>query len=331
VAVSGRNEDWAFVSGLVAAREGHMLPAAFFAQVLTESGPDGILARLGETILRDRLREAADLRRLDRRVAECQRDCLEEFRSICPSPEIPDLLELPRHFVSFKNFVKRTEMKLDAQDALPSRYADEVWERLWAGLKTGLPGCFQEAAERARPALQSAPKRPEALDAAVDAVALSALCEEAEHCGPFVAEHFRRCDTARGVEILWRARLLGLDEGVVDLIAAGRREAGLFRTLRQSEEQDWPDVLREAMPELPAGVSSAAEGTARVRAFARAADEWLMAHARTARCAAFGPERVFGYLVGLEAELYNLEVAAGGRVGGIAAEELAPRLRACYV
>ena len=73
------------------------------------------------------------------------------------------------------------------------------------------------------------------------------------------------------------------------------------------------------------------DGLRRIGAFATASDSWLMECAREAKYVVFGPERVFGYLVGLEAELHNLGLCASGRAMGILPELLRRRLRACYV
>jgi len=330
--VSGKSHEWAFVSGVVAVREVRMLPAEFFRQLLAEPHLEGVLRRLGDTVLHDRLHRPEDLQRADSLAAECYSERLAEVGKLCPSPGLADLLRLQQDFVSFKDFVKRRQMKLEVKEPSASRYPDQVWERLWAELQTDLPAQFQEAARRARLALQSAPGRPEVLDSAVDGVSLLALCEGAERLRcPFIADYYRRYDTAKGVEMLWRARALGADEALQALIRRGRQDSDLFTALGHSKEADWPRMLGRALEGLPMGAPSGAKGLQGVRAFVGAADEWLMAHARGARSVAFGPERVFGYLVGLEAELYNLKLAAAGRAGGIAPELLESRLRACYI
>jgi vacuolar-type H+-ATPase subunit C/Vma6 len=76
---------------------------------------------------------------------------------------------------------------------------------------------------------------------------------------------------------------------------------------------------------------AAAGPVERVRAFVRAADAWLMAFARTAKYVPFGPERVFGCAVGLEAESYNFVLVLSGRANDIAPEMLRRLLRMPYV
>jgi V/A-type H+-transporting ATPase subunit C len=330
-AASENAEAWTFASGLVSAREGRLLPAGFFQQVLAEPNLEGVYRRLSETVLQGRVAAREDLHRADELAAAAFRDLLTETRPICPAPRVADLFDLRDRFTSFKWFVKRTEMGIEPPPGAGSSAHDETWERLWADLPVELPAPFQYAAERARLAVHAAPKRPELLDAAVDSVCLAALCEEAERTGsPFVAGYFRRHDAAKGVEMLWRARIQGLGENAEDFILHGRQDDELFHALAARDEADWPEVLRVAMDGLATARLAEAAGLDRVRAFVAAADEWLMDYARQAKAVTFGPERVFGYLVAMEAELYNLRVAAGGRAAGIAPELLAGRLRACY-
>jgi V/A-type H+-transporting ATPase subunit C len=85
------------------------------------------------------------------------------------------------------------------------------------------------------------------------------------------------------------------------------------------------------MAGMPVEGLASATGQARIGTFVGAADDWLMSYLRDAKNVPFGPERVFGYLVGLEAESYNLRLVLGGRVRGISPERLQGRLRSCYL
>ncbi len=332
MAGSCKKEDWTFASGLVAAREVRMLPLGFFQQLLAEPRLEGLLRRLSPTPLGERIRAVEDMRRADRHAADAYRAAIDEMRGFCPSPDILDMLDLPRLLRSFKDFVKRRVLGLAAGEAAPAPDDDETWQRVWDDNWTGLPQYFARAASQARSVLDAAGEQPELLDAAVDAACLSALTEEAGHCGdPFVAGYFRRYDTAKGVEMLWRARALGAGDTLRDLLCRGRHERALFSALVRTEDADWPPLLSAAMDGLRADRFAEAEGPGRIRGFVSAADEWLMDYARGARSVPFGSARVFAYLVGMDAELRNLSVVVAGRAGGIAGELLASRLRACYV
>jgi V/A-type H+-transporting ATPase subunit C len=326
-----RPADWTFASGNAAAREGRMLPEGFFRDLLAESVPDGLLRRAGETVLRERVRTADDLYDVEHHAEEVWEELLQETRDICPTPLLADLFELEREFRSLKSYIKRTRFGLKA-DPVPTRYGDAEWEAVWNGYAPEVPQVFHEAARDAQQMAREAPDRADFMDSSLDVVCLAALRDVADRCGsPFIAEYFRHYDAVKGVEMLWRARQAGVDESAEALLWERRQEHDLFLMLSQAEEENWLDIVGSAFEGLQVTILDEGAGFGRLRAFVRAADEWLMAHARAARSVAFGPERVFGYLIGMRAELQDLKVALAGRALGVPGQVLAGRLRAVYV
>ena len=146
-----------------------------------------------------------------------------------------------------------------------------------------------------------------------------------------MADYWRRHDTVRAAEFVWRARVSDLDEQVEDLLSEGRCEAGLFKDLRRAELADWPGLLAAALDGLRAGPITAAAQPEQLREFAREADRWLMDFVRGGKLVPFGPECVFGCLVGLEAEAHNMALVVAGRGNDIEPGHLRRSLRACYV
>jgi len=322
---------WTYVSGWAAALESEMLPASFFEQMLDMAEVGDVFYSLTDTPVRDEFGEVEDMLQADARVRGFYDGVLERMRASSPSPQVIDMLRVQREIRSFKNFVKRRIMGLEVPP-VASRYGDGVWELLWEGAPTEVPPYFQPVVGKARQALASQPERPEVLDAAFDGACLRALCDAAWLTGSsFIVEYYRRYDTAKGVELLWRARAMGLGEEVERLLVEGRQDHALFAALEQSEQERWPSAIASAMPGLDIGRVAAAEGLGRVQSFTRAGEEWLMAFARDARFVPFGPERVFGCAVGLMAEAGNLVLAVAGRANGIAPDVLRLRLRTCYV
>jgi len=323
-------EDWAFASGRTAALETRMLPRAFFERALELSSLEDVLHSLNETPWSAAFAAPQELREADSKVRTLAASLREEMRRFCPDPKLADLLELPEEFRSLKSFVKRQEFGLDVAPGV-SRYREETWAALWTGQETELPVHFQRAAAQAKAALGGKPKTLALLEAALDSARLTALCEAARETGSqFIGEYYRRHETAKGVELLWRGHIAGLDPKLQRLLLEGRQEPALFRALRESEETEWPALLASALEGLATDRLGWASGVDRIREFIRAADEWLMAFLRPARRVAFGAERVFGYLVGLDAEAFNLTLCLSGRAYGIEPEVLRDHLRACY-
>jgi len=320
------------VSGLVAAREGRMLPRDFFRQLAAEADLDAVLRRLGETVFQDRLADAAAVRRLDEIAEQALADCARELRALSPSDVATCHLDVRRTLAELRRFVRHKEAHPDEERPSEPSDEDDVWERLWADLPADAPHYARRAVERARDLLPAASERPELLDVAVDSQCLRALCEEAERRGnASIAGYWRRYDTAKGAEAFWRARTLRLDQEVQDVLVGERQEAALFAELARTDEADWPDLLSGAVDGLAPGRLRDLQGAARIGEFARQAAEALADYARRARSVAFGPERVFGYAIGMEAEVFNLKLMVGGRAAGVAPELLEERLRPCYV
>ncbi len=326
-----RPADWSFASGNAAAREGRMLPEGFFRELLSEPVPDGLLRRAGETVLRERIREAEDLYDAERHAEEAWQDLVREVGAVCPTPLLADLFELPREFRAFKSYIKRTQYGMKVE-AVPTRYDDAAWEGVWNGYAPEVPALFHEASEHAHRMLREEPERADFMDSALDVLCLAGLRELAERgSSQFVAEFYRHYDAVKGVEMLWRARRANVDESAEALLWERRQEHDLFIMLSQAEEENWLDVVGSAFEGLQVTILDEEPGFGRLRTFVRAADEWLMAHARDARSVAFGPERVFGYLLGMQAELQNLKVVLAGRALGVPGQVLSGRLRAVYV
>lgn len=308
-----------------------MLRARFFEQILDMAEVDDVFYSLTDTPVRDEFGEVEDMLQADTKVRAFYDGVLEQMRIRSPSPRVIDMLRMQQEIRSLKSFVKRRGMDLEVSP-VASRYGDEVWELLWEGEPTDVPPHFQPVVGAAREALASQPERPEVLDAVFDGACLRALCDAAGLTGSgFIVEYYRRYDTAKGVEMLWRARAMGLGEEVERLLIEGRQERALFAALEGADQEDWPAVVASAMPGLDGDRVAAAEGLERIQLFTSAGDAWLMALARDAQYVAFGPERVFGCAVGLMAEADNLVLAVGGRANGIAPDVLRPCLRACYV
>ncbi len=326
-----RPTDWTYASGNAAAREVRMLPESFFRELLSESVPDGLLRRAGETVLRERIRTVDDLYDADRHAEETWEELLHEMGAACPTPAIEELFELPRLFRSFKSYVKREQFGLEV-DPVPSRFSDADWEELWNGYAPQVTSCLRLAAVRARDLAKEEPNRPDYMDGVMDIHCLIGLRETAEQgAGAFIAEFYRHYGAVKGVEMLWRAREAGVDERAETLLWEMRQEHELFIALSQAEEETWVDLVGSVLEGLQVTILDGGTGYGRLRDFVRASDEWLMAHARDARNVPFGPERVFGFLLGMQAELQNLKMVLAGRALGVPSDVLTGRLRAVYV
>jgi hypothetical protein len=321
---------WAYASGRAAAIESRMAPAALFERMVRAARVEDVARALRESLIGESLKAPERLKEADAAIRGFYEGLVDEMRRLCPDPRVADLFLLRRELQSLKGYIKRVRFGMDA-DSVESRYSDADWEHLLAGGDTELPPVFGQVLAQVRGVAGDRREPAGLFDAAFDGASLRALCAAATAtANGFIAGYFRRFDTARGVEMLWRARLLGEPAEVQQAIAETRHDAALFRTLLSCDTEDWAGPLVAAMDGLRADGLAGGDRAA-LRRFVAASDRWLMDYARSARFVPFGPERVFGCLVGLEAEAANLALAVGGKAHDIAADVLLAHLKAGYV
>jgi len=321
---------WSFASGRAAVFEARMLTAGFFESVLEAESLEGVLARLGDTTLGGAVAGTEDLARTDAIAREHYDGLTEDLRRCSPAADVLDLLALPLALRGLKSFVKREQMGLDVAP-VASPYDDGAWDELWRDQAPELPLALRKAAQAACEVVRSDPKRPERLDEAIDSLCLTLLCEAAAATGSaWIAEYHRRYARARSVEMFLRAQARDDAEDAAPPPPADAESRSLLAELEGRPQEEWPQLLASRMDGLSTDGMAAAQGLARAREFARVADAWLMAFTREARLVPFGPERVFGCALGLEAERCNVTLAVGGRAAGIEPDVLRGRLRACY-
>jgi hypothetical protein len=322
---------WTLASGRASVVESQMAGESALGRILQANGESEILSQAGDTLLGETLDREQDLRESEQDIAECYRSLMKELREISPDPGVADLVLVQRELRSLKNHVKREHMDLPVSSP-PSIYESESWERLWQELATDLPAIFEKVMERTRDVPGFDPRDPVMFDSSFDGATLLALCEAAEGTDSEMAgEYFRRYDTTKGVEFIMRARTLGLGDEMTHLLLRDRHREELFTELQQYAPDAWPDILSSLLDGIRLEGMEEAEGIERTRAFVRAADRWLMELVRPAPLTAFGPDRVFGCVVGLEAESYNMRIAVVGRANDMNADELRDHLRVPYV
>jgi len=322
---------WTFASGRAAALEARMAPQGQVQKLVQAAGPEEIAQALRGMLIGERGADVQQLQEADTLSRRFYRDMVEDLRRLSPAPHVADLLLVQQELRSLKSHIKRAQLGMDVP-TVESRYGEETWSRLWTGLQTDLPPIFDAVIRRARALTGGRMDRPALFDAAFDSASLSALREAADALGnEFVAEYFARYDTVRGVELLWRARVLGLPEEIEQVLAEGRRNMDLFAELRRRDVEDWPELLASAMHGLDVEAVASQEGMARVREFVGAAGRWLMSFLQEGKMVPFGPERVFACMAGLLAEGQNVALAATGRALDIAPGVLAPHVKATYV
>jgi len=324
---------WSFSSGRVVALESQMARREFYDRLLKAKGAGELISGLGGSLLSDVEISPQELKDAESKIAGFYRSLMEEIRDNSPYGDVADLLLWKRELRSFRNFVKRDF--LDVSVSKPdSDYSNEFWREVFDGTGTDVPEVFDYVASRTRRAAGGQRADPALFDAAFDSAMLSALRGAAYRSGSdFISGYWDRYDTIKGVEFLWRAGMLSMPDELRSMLIEERAEKDFMRELEELPTREWTEALNSQLSGLDFDYenSGGKNGVGMLRGFVDAADRWLMEYTREAKLVAFGPERIFGALAGLESEAYNMSVVLVGRANAMSAELLARHLRAGYV
>jgi vacuolar-type H+-ATPase subunit C/Vma6 len=315
----------------MAALETNMSPLGFFKQLAESQDESALLSQLSGTLLGDHLSQEKDLSQAENTVKGFYHNLMRHIGSKSPSPLVTDFVEAQAGLRAFKNYLKREHLKLDVSTP-DSAYDEGLWETVWAGLPTALHPAFESLATECRSRQEEMFKNPTFFDATFDSLSLKAQRDMVSGLeNDFIAEHMRRVDSAKGLELLWRARNADMPDEVRRVFVENRQESDFFHELANLETNEWPELIMSRLEGIHAAELSKLEGTEQIRHFVNAADNWIIEHLRGALNVPFGPERIFGCLKGLEIEAYNMTLCVVGRANKVKSDVLQRCLKACYV
>ncbi|MFW6457334.1 MAG: V-type ATPase subunit, partial [Planctomycetota bacterium] len=303
---TNQSSSWSFPSGRAAVLESWMVPGDFFRHILR--GPrDDIYTRVADTLVGECFSHGDDLRQAEPVLQDCYRTLMLELKVQSPDPLPANLLLWREDLRSLKNYIKRHHLDVDVS-SVSGQYSPEFWDRLWDGPNTDLPPIF----ERVRDSVQwhfddTGEADLQVFDAAFDSAVLRELRRAAKALdSDWIDEYWKRLDCMRGIEFLLRGRALDMESNVLNLLLEDRSNAHLLQTVQDEPVEEWPRILAEALDGFKLGDLTDLEGTERIRAVVHAGEKWMMEFVREGRMVAFGPERVFACLLGLETESYNM-------------------------
>ncbi|MFN3467162.1 MAG: V-type ATPase subunit, partial [Candidatus Brocadiales bacterium] len=267
---------------------------------------------LKETPLRDDFPAAEDVLNFEEILYRRFFRLLQEARELSPTPWVWELLQARYNLINLKNFLKEKLLGLVRPIPFPSPYTDETWEALLSRgvlfATANLPQAQQYAPTEQTEMYQTAlkdikghlgeiSKDPGVLDLILDGTYLSLIPQLAEMtASQFIKDYCLEYQKLIGSLFSWRASTKGLLGYVPEQI-----------------------------------VSSGGVTPPHLAGYEKTAEDTLMERLKGARSFVFGPERVFGYLKGLETETLNLRLAIGGRLQGVPPEDIKQRLRKGYV
>ncbi len=325
-------DEWCYVSGRVSVLESRLLPRRFFARLLACEGGDDLFHALLDSPLRDYFAHQEDLLTWERQISLSYLERLTDIKRFCPLPLVCELFQSRYDFLNLKNYIKEKVLGLPWESHLLGRIRENEWDQLWHERETDLPEIFIKTVLSLKERLRGEKEAGGSIDFIVDRASLSYLSDIARQLGsPLIDTWVRRYQLVKGLEVVWRTLLLGRDrEKLLTLFLRGSMDNHLLVTLARSPMEEWARICREVFPaDVGEGLfrGSPREG---LKEYGKVTDDHLLHEVKPAKSIPFGPERVFGYLVGLTTELFNLKLSVGGRVNRLSPALLAVRVRETY-
>lgn len=305
-----------------------MLSLEYFHSLLALKRPEELFNRLQETALRDYVGQRGweDWSDISDRF---HAGVLTELRYIIPNPVLTDMFLLAGDYLN----LKRSLLDQD-QTTIPAGTIREEHRILaTSGDYALLPEELRQALQPFQGKMHEAPVRRQ-LSAIMDGAYLrQQLSMAATLAAPLITECVEMQVLAQTVAALWRANLAGGNEvhAVADaLIPLGNHNLLITALADTQEVRAWTSLLPGDLSGYFKTALEDETADSVARFLALAADR-VLDIAKSAKMQTMGPERVWGYLTGLGAEVYNLRLVLSGVINGIPEDLLRGRLRETYV
>lgn len=322
---------WCYVSGRAAAIEDRLLSSSALAALADQPDAAALLRALGETPYRDAFQKHEDLAHADRVLDGLWTATLADMRRLSPDPAVVDLFLLETEFQNYKSWIKQRQFDLPGVRLSAGLFSDEDFERAWEGLHTPAFELFARGTARLKGELSGGEATAITVDWVLDAELLNVVARHAADIGSqAIEEAVTEMTRLRTAEIVVRALGQSHDVDSIRRLFIGGLNPSLAETAGEmiaAEAASRLDCLAPYLePQQLDRLAAMPEGTERNAAVAREVAAAGVRRALPVRAVAFGPERVFAYLVFLSNELRNLRLIVGGRMAGVAPETIKEKM-----
>jgi len=317
---------WGFISGRISALEGKLLAREFFPSIIEMHHTEDMFQHFQGTLIEDYLDPGISWEDFSAVADRCFYDLAVSIREECPSPIPADIFLIGNDYLNIKSALSGME----GTPFLPGTISAEKIEAILSGDYADLPSAFRERITGAGIDLN---ELDESLsDIFVDGAYLRHLLELA---GGVDSPLIRFCveERVRGhaISCMWRVLRQGRDlaELVDYLLPIGDDNSLILELADKQDPSMWPeavggeigDVLSRAL-QMPFDDQ--------VPTFELKVANLVLHLGAYARLDTSGPERVFAFLMALDAEMQNLKLVVTGKLNGIGEDILAQRLRYIY-
>jgi len=349
--------DWCFVSGRVNALESSLFTCQFFEKLLDINSFDDFFRQLLKSKLKDCFTTQDNIHDYERLIDAYFCGNVNEIKALSPDTKICDFFLLKYKLQDLKNYLKH---KLSGAPQGPVAFVltSPDIEYLWKEMEE-IPGTRIKAGffppEHGPDILEALQNGLKSLKVVlnkdkdvlknnimfiIDLVMDNAyLCYIEKMCEYFSVEYaktyLKMFIFINVIKSLLRAMSAGCNiELLKEHYLQGYLYNACFLDLINLPIKEWKEKLKKDLPaelvdciisdKVEENINDMARGEIQL-------DNYLLDIVKQTKHIAFGPERVFGYLCGLDSEIYNLKLLIGGRINKIDSQLLRERMRNTYV
>lgn len=327
VAPSIKNRpEWGFVCGRISVLEGKLLPREFFPSIIEMHHAEDVFQHLQGTLVEDYLDPGIPWDDFSAVADQCFYDHAVSIRTDSPSPVPADLFLIKNDYLNIKSALSGME---DIR-FLPGTVSENMIESIIDGEYDDLPPAFRERITGS--ALNIDEIDQSLSDVFVDGAYLRHMLWLASAIdSPVIKSCVTELVSGHVVSALWRILRQGRDlRQVVDyLLPVGEINLLVLELADNQNTSAWPEIIGGELGDL---LSRALQMPfdEQVSTFELKIMNLVLHMAAFARLETAGPERVFAFLMALEAEIQNLKLVVTGKVNRIDPGILALRLRYVY-
>lgn len=352
--------DWCFVSGKVNVLESSLFTEEYFETLLNSKTVDDTFKYISNSKLKNYFISKENIRDFERSVDAYYFDIINEIRLLSPTSTVSDLFLLRYKFLDLKNFLKNRLVGIPHEPItfyiLKSLYMEQLWSEKEKVSITGLEvDSFspEPLPDRQEVLLNGVNNLKKALrenkefsknntllviDLIMDNAYLCYLSNISEQISiQYIKEYLEKFIFINVIKSLMRAVFARCNtELLKKYFLQDYLNRAHFLNLLDSPITDWKEMLRKELPvEIVNSVISDKVEKDRNKLNLMRCEKllanYLLEIIKLAKYITFGPERVFGYLCGLDVETYNLKLVIGGKINKIEKQLIKDRLRNCYV
>jgi len=325
----GQNK-WGFTCGRVSVLEGKLLTNDFFQSMVATERQEDLFNRLQDTPLRDSMVPGAvSWEDWDSIIDAYYNDLVISLWNGSPGSAKANFILLTEDYLNLKRAIQqRGDYPFTSMFFSPERLAAVA-----GGNVSLLPDHLRPFAAMLSAGVVGGEENPFLDDMVLDGAYLRHLLAlGAEMDNPLITAWLNERVLSQAAVVLWRAVRDGRDLKPYQqhFLPIGSFNGVLNELIAAGDPSTWGGFLPGVIGDLWTEALQRPEDE-QVIFFEQLASNYLTELARRGKLQIAGPERVFGYMWGLNIEKFNLKLSINGRLNTIDANLLKSRLRECYV